>query len=567
MFCTACAAHNPMTTHFCMTCGAPLIAKKRALKIAEPVRSRHRLIYPLIYVIPLAMLLLSAGFVIQRLQSERDASAASYQQAEAALAYGDYEAAIASFAEAGDHLDAVARRDATVAKLAPYQANYLDGLAALDAGRFEEAVHKLLPVATELPRYRDTMALLEEARHRWQEELIRKADIAEEQHDWLTAERALNQAVINDPANTELPARLADLRKQHSPMVYTWGGSLYMTGPDLADERLITSEIEVTLPIWSPDRTMVAFYSPETDDLADSVRLYVIDVDGSNLRLLAEDVYLDGWPAWSPDGTKIAFASGVTDTSQRYTRTTVKIVDVATGEVTPVTGSATEYASSATWSPTGNRLAFISLTPEQNSAEGPSYRHRGDVFVVDLATGVTIDVTRRRVPHADNVYWSPVDDRLLIYDIDRGTPWYENGLTNIALLDLTTDNIVKISEQAHSIGMPFWAPDGSAFAFTEGDNVIRIRRFDQGDRWINFNQSVASIISWSPDSKSMIVVAGDGRESSFLVSLEGSTAQIYPFNLRFDFASPLWGPPQWSPQNPATPPQIVWPSLPSGEAQ
>jgi Tol biopolymer transport system component len=180
---------------------------------------------------------------------------------------------------------------------------------------------------------------------------------------------------------------------------------------------------------------------------------------------------------------------------------------------------------------------------------------------------VATNVTRQRVPHADRVSWSPVDDRLLVYDIDRGTPWYDHGLTNIALLDLTTDDIVKISNQSQTLGMPFWAPDGSAFAFTEGDNVIHIRRFDERDRWINLNQSVAEIISWSPDSSALIVVAGDGRDTSFLVSLDNSTAQITGFPLRFDLASPLLGPPQWSPQNPATPPQIVWPSLPSGEAQ
>jgi Tol biopolymer transport system component len=574
MFCTACAAHNPLTSNFCIACGAPL-GKKRAAPANHSDQSRSRLMYALIYVIPLAMLLLTLGFIVQRVQSERDASASAYADAEAALAGGDYEAAIALFADAGDHLDAAARREATVALLAPYQANYLDGLAALDDGGFEEAVTELLPVATNLPRYRDAMVLLEEARHRWQEELIRQANIAEEEHDWLTAERALSQAVINDPANADLPVRLSELRKHHSPMVYTWNGALYMTGPDLADERLITSEVEAILPVWSPDRTKIAFYSAETEDVENSVRLYVVDVDGSNLKMLADEVYSDGWPSWSPDGTKIAFASGVLSIDKRNTPTTIKIVDVATlelqavagQELLPASSTEEEFVYSPTWSPTGDRLAYVSRRPEQDQGDGPTYRQRGDVYIVDLATGVATDVTRRRVPHADRVFWSPVDDQLLIYDFDRGTPWYDHGLTNIALLNLATDNIDKISNQAQTLGMPFWAPDGSGFAFTEGDNVVHVRRFGEGDRWINLNQSVASFITWSPDSSSIIVVAGDGMDSSFLVSLEDKTAQIVPFPLRFDASSPSIGPPQWSPQNPATPAQIVWPTLPSGEAQ
>jgi Tol biopolymer transport system component len=565
MFCTACATQNPLTSNFCLACGAPL-AKKRSARTHDSSRAHTRLIY-ILYVIPLAMLLFSVGFIVQRAQSERDASAAAYTEAEAALADGDYEAAIASFATAGDHLDAVARRDATSALLAPYQANYLDGLAALDEGRFADAIAALLPVATDLPRYRDSTALLDEARRRWQEELLRQADFAEEQHDWLTAERALAQAVVNDPPNADLPVRLAELRQHHSPMVYTLNGSLYITGPDLADDRLITSEVEAILPIWSPDRSQIAFYAAASEDSSASGRLYVIDVDGSNLRVLAEGVSDDGWPAWSPDGTKIAFTSGVLDTDRRYTPTTIKIVDVATSEQQTVSGQETTYVYSPTWSPTGDRLAFVSRVPEGNQGGGPTYRQRGDVYVVDLATGVATDVTRRRVPRAERVSWSPVDDRLLIYDVDRGTTFYDHGLTNIALLDLATDEIDRITNQAQTLGMPFWAPDGSGFAFTEGDNVVRVRRFGQGDRWINLNKSVSSVISWSLDSMSIIVVTSDSREPSYLVSLAGKTADVDPFPLKFDLASPLVGPPQWSPQNPASPPQIVWPTLPSSEAQ
>ena len=166
-----------------------------------------------------------------------------------------------------------------------------------------------------------------------------------------------------------------------------------------------------------------------------------------------------------------------------------------------------------------------------------------------------------------HVSWSPVDDRLLIYDIDRETPWYDHGLTNIALLDLTTDEIDKIPSQVQALGAPFWAPDGSGFAFTEGDSVVHVRRFGEGDRWINLNRSVASIISWSPDSTSFIVVASESQEASFIVSLANESANVLPFSLRFDVTPPFVGPPQWSPQYPATPTQIIWPTLPSGEAQ
>jgi Tol biopolymer transport system component len=230
-----------------------------------------------------------------------------------------------------------------------------------------------------------------------------------------------------------------------------------------------------------------------------------------------------------------------------------------------VTGKETEYVTSATWSPTGDRIAFVSHQPTRHQGDGATYRQVGEVYVLNLATGVATNVTNGRVAHADRVSWSPVDDHLLIYDIDRGSPWYEHGLTNIAVLDLTTNQIDKISNKAANMGMPFWSPDGSAFAFTEGDNTIHIRTMPHSDRWINLNQPVAMFISWSPDGSQLLVAAGESKQPSVIVSLNDGTSSLVDFPLKFDNSQPFFGPPQWSPTNPATPPQIVWPSSDSGE--
>jgi Tol biopolymer transport system component len=564
MFCTACATHNPPTADRCQACGASLAWKDSEGETAA--RPRTRRMKSMFFILPFLMLLLAGGFVVQRVRAERIDAENAYHNAEEALASGDYETAIADFADAGTYRDASARRDATVAQLAPYQASYLDGTAALDAGQFEVAVYKLLPVATDLPHYRNAATLLDEARSRWQDDLLTQADAAEAQHNWLVAERQLEQATANDPTNTELPGRLALLRSQHAPIVYSSGGNLYLIGPNQADEQLITSEVETSLPVWNPDRTKIAFYSFDPNGQSRNGSLYVIDVDGTNLKMLAQHVYLaDGWASWSPDGTKIAFTSGDLDISQGYTPTTIQIVDIETGEIKTVTGEDTKYVTSATWSPTGDRIAFISHQPTRHQGDGPTYRQSGDVYVLNLATGVSTNVTNQRVTHADRVNWSPVDEHLLIYDVDRGTPWYEHGLTNIAVLDLTTNQIDKISNKATNMGIPFWAPDGSSFAFTEGDNTIHIRTLPDGDRWINLNQPVSMFISWSPDSSQLLVAAGDSKQSSVIVSLNDGTSSLADFPLKFDNSNQFFGPPQWSPANPDTPPQINWPTSSSGE--
>ncbi|MFL7792716.1 MAG: BTAD domain-containing putative transcriptional regulator, partial [Anaerolineae bacterium] len=55
---------------------------------------------------------------------------------------------------------------------------------------------------------------------------------------------------------------------------------------------------------WSPDGQQIVF---ETEPNQGGRRIYVIDVDGSNLRWLTEGEDYDSGPAWSPDGQWIAF--------------------------------------------------------------------------------------------------------------------------------------------------------------------------------------------------------------------------------------------------------------------
>ncbi|PYO04589.1 MAG: hypothetical protein DMD30_15445, partial [Gemmatimonadetes bacterium] len=56
-------------------------------------------------------------------------------------------------------------------------------------------------------------------------------------------------------------------------------------------------------PVWSPDDRQIAF-SGTRGGITD---LYIVDVDGKNLRQLTNDQYADLQPSWSPDGRRIAF--------------------------------------------------------------------------------------------------------------------------------------------------------------------------------------------------------------------------------------------------------------------
>ena len=99
--------------------------------------------------------------------------------------------------------------------------------------------------------------------------------------------------------------------------------------------------------LWSPDGAHIAV----VDDLdLGGGLLYVMDADGSNVRVLDDDY--DGLGvAWSPDGTRLAFAGG--SAAQK-----VRIFVAPTDGAAPTEiGSIPIAGSDLTWSPDGSRIA------------------------------------------------------------------------------------------------------------------------------------------------------------------------------------------------------------------
>lgn len=104
--------------------------------------------------------------------------------------------------------------------------------------------------------------------------------------------------------------------------------------------------------LWSPDGAHVAVVNL----LDGRPRLYVMNADGSSVRVLDDDY--DGLGvAWSPDGTRLAFADG---SAAQMVRILVAPMDgSAPAEiVVPIAGCHYTYNCDLTWSPDGSRIAF-----------------------------------------------------------------------------------------------------------------------------------------------------------------------------------------------------------------
>jgi len=125
------------------------------------------------------------------------------------------------------------------------------------------------------------------------------------------------------------------------------------------------------LPSFSPDGRQIAFNSNRDGN----PELYVMNVDGTNLRRLTNHPAIDTSPTWSPLGHQIAFTSDRTGSPQIY------VVGVDGAGLRRITFES--YCDRPTWSPSPyNEIAYASLT-------GPGY----DIKVVDLATNEVRQLT------------------------------------------------------------------------------------------------------------------------------------------------------------------------------
>lgn len=123
-----------------------------------------------------------------------------------------------------------------------------------------------------------------------------------------------------------------------------------------------TSSIQNFLPSFSPDGTRIAFASSrDTDEKGGrNFEIYVMRVDGTDLRRLTFHPGADSAPTWSPNGQHIAFTSDRSGTNQLY------IMSADGGPATRLP-TGTGKVDRPTWSPPPfNYIAYTAEIPGGN---------------------------------------------------------------------------------------------------------------------------------------------------------------------------------------------------------
>ncbi|MCK5652731.1 MAG: PD40 domain-containing protein, partial [Gemmatimonadetes bacterium] len=163
---------------------------------------------------------------------------------------------------------------------------------------------------------------------------------------------------------------------------------------------------------WSPDGRFIAFVGaePPGPEPVSDVRVYkrilyktrtsfsddrlthvwIVDVQSSRVRVLTPGTFDEHSISWSPDGERIAFVSNHSEDPDANYSDDLWTVDVSSGEVTRVTH--TEAAElSPRWSPDGRYLAFLGWTRPLNTKDSPA--EDTQLFLISPSGGAVRNLT------------------------------------------------------------------------------------------------------------------------------------------------------------------------------
>lgn len=187
-------------------------------------------------------------------------------------------------------------------------------------------------------------------------------------------------------------------------------------------------------PAWSSDGNRLAFSSARTGD----PDIYVCDASGNQAHRITAFRGPDVSPVWNPkSNTQLAWVSGRTGLPQIY------IMDSDGGNVQRLTDGG--YASSPSWSPNGELLAFA-----WNRRYGPGAPGGEDIYVMDIASKSWTQLTHGEGAN-DFPSWAP-DGRHIVFQRE------ENGRTEIWMM--LADGTGEQQQLTHGGGsntMPNWS--------------------------------------------------------------------------------------------------------------
>lgn len=149
--------------------------------------------------------------------------------------------------------------------------------------------------------------------------------------------------------------------------------------------RLTRDPMTGYYPAWSPDGRRVAFVRDDPLTSIHTGGLWVVDVDGTNLRQLTAAGRAAEKPSWSPDGSRILY--------YRIDQGELSVID-ADGAGSPVNlFNDGRWGGWPAWSPDGSKIAYL---------------YRSNIWLMDAESTISVQLTHGRDARGGSIAYGSI---------------------------------------------------------------------------------------------------------------------------------------------------------------
>ena len=270
--------------------------------------------------------------------------------------------------------------------------------------------------------------------------------------------------------------------------------------------------------------------------------IYVMDADGTNQRRLTNNPASDHSPSWSPDGNRIAFVSdrdGHVHPIRGRPTSDIYVMDADGGNQHNLTNDPL-HDWSPSWSPEGKHIVFSS---DRDNDRG----HNIEIYVMN-ADGTNQRRLTNNLTEDEDPSWSPDGERIAFSARREGHVVHNLDITyEIYVMDVDGQNEQRLTDNRNNDWQPVWSSDGNRIAFEadrKGDFVnwdIYVMDADGGNQQkLTNHRGWDSSPSWSPDGKRIAFNSErDGNYEIYVMDADGGNLQNLTNNPGGD-SGPAW---------------------------